>query len=55
MVSTRPPRTAPPITNITLPCPWSVPWLAFSRATRPNSETATTVTRPMRFAPFMSA
>ena len=43
------------MTNITLPCPWSVPWLAFSRATRPNSETAMTVTLPIRFAPFMSA
>jgi hypothetical protein len=27
IVMTRPPLTAPPITIITLPWPWSVPWL----------------------------
>ena len=40
---------------MTLPWPWSVPWLPFSRACRPNSDITTTVTRPRRLAPDMSA
>ena len=40
----RPPRTEPPSTQYTVPCPWSVPRVPFSRKVRPNSEiTATTV------------
>jgi len=43
-VNTRPPTIPFPIANITVPRPWSVPWLPFSRTLRPNSETETRVT-----------
>ena len=41
MLITWPPTTDPPIKNITLPWPWSVPWLPFSAALRPNSDITT--------------
>src|SRR5260370_1154740 len=40
----RPPLSAPPVRNATVPCPWSVPSVPLMRAVRPNSVmTATTV------------
>ena len=37
VVLIRPPATAPPTTNPTVPVPWSVPLVPFTRAVRPNS------------------
>ena len=34
---TRPPVTAPPSTKATVPVPWSVPLVPFTRTVRPNS------------------
>ena len=39
---TRPPLTAPPARNATVPVPWSVPTVPLMRAVRPNSVMATT-------------
>ena len=50
----RPPRTAPPITQYTVPWPWSVPLLPFSRKVRPNSLMTTTVVR-FQASPMASA